>query len=262
MYTNQNNFDWSCTNRELVVYVPSYKRKHLLVPTLRRFKTEISRDRWMWLVVNDGIHENLSDLEDEFNIKWFTFERNSQKERGSILLRNYIVKRVQSRLIGAKDPEIIIEGDYIKKVINLEDSVYRTGKMIELCIQDTQKILDNPFIDLTKLQILREWNVDQKMNQAFQANCVMSVKRLRDIGAYDERYGEYYGYEDWQLLERLRKCNIPIIIDSDIICYHIAHPIMFKHINKGMEINGHIYKQDMLNLEIIANAGKEWGNGI
>lgn len=260
MLLNQNNFNWDITNKELVIFVPNFGRKHLLIPTLKRFKTSVPDNKWCWLVVNDGIHEDLFDLEKEFNLKWFTFERQPADERNGALIRNYVIKRIQSRLIATKDPEIIIEGDFVSKIIDLGDVVYRPWKMIELYEQETQPIIDNPFIELTQFPVLREWIVDNKRNQAFHAGYTVTVKRLKEMGGYDERYGASYGYEDWNMLERLKKSNIPIIIDKDITTYHIAHPIIRKF-HKTILSNEIIYKQDLQKLNIIANEGKDWGNG-
>jgi len=259
MCPNQTNFDWSCTNKELVIFVPNFGRKHLLIPTLKRFKTSVTNNKWCWLICNDGVHEDLSDLE-QYNLRWFTFERQPAEERNGALIRNYVIKRIQSRLIATKDPEIIIEGDFVSKIIDLGDVVYRPWKMIELYEQETQPIIDNPFIDLTKLSILRQWEASDKRNQAFHAGYTVLSQRLKNMGGYDERYGSSYGYEDWQMLERLKRCNTPIIIDKDITTYHIAHPIIRKF-HKTILSNEVVYKKDLQKLNIIANENKEWGEG-
>jgi len=259
---NHKQFDWSITNRELIIFVPNFSRKHLLVPTLRRFKTSVPDNSWMWLIVNDGPHEDMSDLEKEFNLKYFTFDRTPANERNGCAIRNFVIRRCQSKWLCTKDPEIILEGDIVNKIINLNyDVVFRPHKMVELQPWDTQKIIDDPFLDLNKLEILRQWEASDKRNQAFHAGCCIQTQRLKNMRGYNELYKDFYGFEDWEMLERLKKSSIPIIIDKDIETFHINHFIC-RNFHKSIVSNEKFYKQDLQNLKIIANEGKEWGNGI
>lgn len=261
MSPTQQNFDWPLTNREFLLYIPNFSRKHLLIPTLKRFKTSINRDRYLILIVNDGLHEDMSDLEQEFNLKWFTFERDPANERNGCMIRNFVIRRCQSKWLCTKDPEIIIEGDIVSKILGLEDVVYRPSGMIELFEQDTQKIIDDPFLDLTKLRILRQWEASHKVNQSFHAGCCIRTQKLKDMGGYNEEYRDGYGYEDWSMLERLKKSGTPVVVDKDISTYHIAHPIIRKF-HKTIESNRLIYEQDLKQLNTMANSGIEWGNGV
>jgi len=257
---NQFNFNWNCTNKELVIYVPNFGRKHLLIPTLKRFKTIVPYTKWMWLVVNDGIDEDMSDLDKEFNLKWFTFQREPANERNGCMIRNMCIKNCMSKWLCTKDPEIIIEGDIISKILDIKDDiVYRPRGMIELFEQNTQQIIDNPFLDLTELPILRQWEANDKRNQAFHAGCAIRTQRLKDMRGYDEGYSAGYGFEDWSMLERLKK-STRVIIDNDIQTYHIGHPIIRKF-HKTIVNNESIYKKDLQNLNIIANKNVEWGYG-
>jgi hypothetical protein len=261
MFKSATDFDWSCTNRDLVFYVPNFKRKHLLIPTLKRFKTSVPEDKWMFLIVNDGPHEPMEDLERDFNLRYFTFERDPADERNGCMIRNFVIKRCQSEWLATKDPEIIIEGDMISKILGLNDVVYRPRGMVELNECDTQRIIDNPFIDLTKLPILRQWEASDKRNQAFHAGCCIRTQKLKDMGGYNEKYRAGYGYEDWQMLERLKKSGAPVLIDKETTTYHIGHPIM-RRFHKTILDNESTYKQDLQRLDVVANGGCEWGRGI
>jgi len=261
MYINQNNFDWGCTEKELVIYVPNFGRKHLLTPTLRRFNTSVSEDRWMFLVVNDGPHEDMSDLEQEFNLKWFTFERSPTNERNGCMIRNFIIKRCMSKWLCTKDPEIICDQDIVTKVIDLDDVVYRPGGMNELHLCETQKILDNPNVDLTKLSMIRQWQVTPHNYQAFHNMVCIRTKRLQTMQGYEEEFQDGFGWEDVNLLERLKADNNKFIIDKDIVTWHIAHFIYQRFLNT-INLNGRIYQDKKKNLKIVANENKNWGDGI
>jgi len=259
LYLNQTNFDWSCTNKEFIIFVPNFGRKHLLIPTLKRFKTAISNDRWMWLVVNDGINEDLSDLE-QYNLKWFTFEREPV-ERNGCMIRNFIIKRCLSTWLCTKDPEIILDNDIVSRAIDLEDVIYRPIGMIELQEWETQKIIDNPFINLGELNILRQWKVTPHNYQAFHNMVCIRTKRLQDMKGYEEDFKTGYGWEDVNMLDRLKKSGVKFIVDSDMTTYHIHHPIIRKF-HKTIEINRGVYENMKTNLRVIANDDTEWGRGV
>ena len=131
MAITQHNFDWAVTERDLVIFVPNFGRKRYLAATLEWFETAVPEDRWITIVVNDGLHEDLSDLAARFNLAWFTFERNPVVERNGAMIRNYFIKRCRSRLLCTRDPEILIEGErFVEHVLGLPSGVvYRTGGM-------------------------------------------------------------------------------------------------------------------------------------
>jgi 3-phenylpropionate/cinnamic acid dioxygenase small subunit len=260
MLSNQNNFDWSCTNKELIIFIPNFGRKHLLIPTLKRFRTEVPNNRWCWVICNDRVHEDLSDLE-QYNLKWFTFEHSNKNEINGCLLRNFFIKRCQSKWLMTKDPEIVIDDDIVSKVIDLDDIVYRPGGMIELCPQETQQIIDNPLVDLKSFPILRQWKVNPNNYEGFH-NCVtIRTQRLKDMGGYEEEFKDGYGYEDVNILERLKISDVKIIIDNGIVTYHINHPII-RNFHKTIIGNEKIYRRLKQNLQIIANKNKEWGEHL
>lgn len=257
----QKNFNWDITHKELIIFVPNFSRKHLLIPTLKRFKTSVKNDRWCFVVCNDRKEENLSDLESEFNIKWFTFEHENKDEMNGCLLRNYFIKRCKSKWLMTKDPEIIIDDDIISKIIDLDDIVFRPGGMIELYPQETQRIIDEPFINLKDLPILRQWKVTNTNYQAFH-NCVcIRTERLKNMNGYEEEFRNGYGYEDVNMLDRIKQSNARIIIDDSITTYHINHPII-RSFHKTIIDNEKIYRKLKENLQIVANKDNEWGEHL
>jgi hypothetical protein len=256
----QDNFDWSLTERQIVVFIPNYKRKNLLIPTLQRFQTELPRDQWIFLVVNDGMHEDLSDLED-YNLCYFTFVREPNKERNGCLIRNYVLRRLQCATITTRDPEIFIAGgDHLVKIDGIGDIVYRPGGMIEFTEQMTQKILDDPYISVSELDVLRRWQVTDYNYQAFHCGMAMNVDRMIAMGGYDEDFAEGYGWEDVNFLERLKLSDVRIIIDHDLMGFHIHHP-RYRIFQKTIAINGSIYEKKKKNLKVVANENREWGQG-
>ncbi len=254
----QSDFDWGITKRRLVVFIPNFGRKHLLAPTLERFKTTVPNDQWIFLVVNDGKHEDLSDLE-RHNLVWFTFKRDPAVERNGCMIRNYVLRRIESELISTRDPEIFIDGPFIEKAIEHDDTIWRPCDMTEIAKSATQAIINNPHTDLRKKPKEFHWKAVATRHEAFHAGVTLSVHRLMEMGGYDEQYRYGYGHEDVDLWRRLLATKVPLVIDKEVTTFHVWHPRMRRFMKTS--INNHcIYsKKDPRN--VVRNKGKNWGEG-
>ena len=261
MNYDQHNFPWELTNKEVVVFVPNFARKKFIVPTLERFKTNVPTDKWIFLVVNDGIHEDLSDLE-KYNLCWFNFERADTKERNGGPVRNYVIKRVQSRILASRDPEIVVDHpDFVDGLLQLkEDESLRCCRGIELTDPDTDKIFQDNTIDLSTLRPLRVWEISQERKyESWHWAYGIHTKKLIELGGYDERFAEWYGHEDTDLLCRILNYGMRTIMPSNFIAYHIFHPRMIKFTNTIRDAG--LLSESLPKNRIIANQGIEWGNG-
>jgi len=260
---NQHTFDWSVTKRKLVLFIPCFGRLQYLKTTLKRFKTSANNKDWCILVANDGIHQDLTSLERDYNLYWFTFERDPV-ERNGVLVRNFVIKRIQSEYLACRDPEIFLEHstgkDYISRLLDLEgDVVYRPKYYTELKEHETQKIIRNPKnIDLTKLDVLRKWVVRNNEYQGFHWGMCCRTHRLKKMKGYDEDFADSFGWEDVHLLKRLQKDNVKFIIDDQMTGYHVWH-CRKPFCRKTIDINGKIYNNKMKNLQVVANQNREWG---
>jgi len=257
----QHDFDWSVTNRRVVMFIPNFKRKNLLIPTLKRFKTTLPDQDWIFLVVNDGPHEDLSDLA-EYNLAYFTFERDPAVERNGCMIRNYVLKRLQCEVMTTRDPEIFTEGeDHIERVAKIKDIIYRPIRMVELQEPETPKILANPTVSVEQLGHRAIHTLRNPMEpRAFHAGFAAHVKRLMDIGGYDEDFADYYGWEDIDILHRLVQSGADIYVDNKVSTYHIWHMRRQKFL-KTVRDNGLAFESKRKKNELVANEGKEWGNG-
>lgn len=259
MMVNQHNFDWSITERELVLFIPNFKRKNLILPTLDRLQTSLPKDQWIVLIINDGAHEDLLDLA-SYNVVYFTLEHN-HKERNGCMARNYVIQRVRSRLLMSKDPEVILHSnDCFAEVMQLENQVCRAGRALELMESDAQKIISNPDLDVSQLQIRREYRVHAGCHEGFHFNYTAPVELLRKIGGYDEDYKDGYGYEDVDIMHRLLQISSEIILDSSTTAYHIWHYRRAKFL-KTVRDNGMIFEsKQKMNIRV-ANQNRKWGEG-
>lgn len=245
---NQHNFDWSITDRDIVIYVPSFRRKSLLAKALEKYRTQLDDRNWIMLVVNDGPHEDLSDLQEQYNLCWFTFDRPDH-ERNGCMIRNYIIQRVRSSILCTRDPEIYFEGrDYLVSVFEAfenADVVYRPGSMTELDPQGDR---------------VRTWKVDTLRYECLHAGVAIRTNRLLEMGGYDEDFAGVYGFEDVHMLSRLRASGVQFVIDDEVKTFHLHHdrPGFQKH----TAITGQqIYNEKLMDLQVTANAGRKWGEG-
>ena len=261
MAITQHNFDWAVTERDLVIFVPNFGRRDYLVATLERFATAVPTDRWITVVVNDGLHEDLSDLAERFNLAWFTFERNPAVERNGCMIRNYFIRRCRSRLLCTRDPEIFIEGEhFVESVLALPPGmVYRTGGMTELRDIDVQKVFNNPrTVPLNQLQPLRVWHTRRGISEGFHAGVTIETAQLVAMRGYDEDYAYAYGYEDWDMLHRLVAAGLKIQIDPRVWTYHVWHPRP-KFWGRTLPSNARTFESK--DPKQIVRNGEEWGEG-
>jgi len=221
---NQDNFDWSLTNREVVIAIPNFGRRHLMFPTIVGMQTSIPRSDWLILIVNDRVHEDFSDWEDR-NVAYFTMERPSSKERNGCFIRNYYIKRMQSRILIQKDPEVFPWGvDLVKTCMGLNGSFYRAGFGVNLKPGRTRAILRAPKRELAKINfgIKPKKAVKQGNNKFFHYVYGAETRVLQDIHGYDEDYVEF-GWEDLDMYKRLKRMAMKEIIDKKCLAIHLWH---------------------------------------
>jgi len=257
------NFDWKQTNKELVLLIPNFGRGKYVRQTLNNLiETSISKDRWVILLINDSIHEDFSDLENE-NILYFTVERNSKHERGDAFMRNICIKYSQSKLLAQKDPEIFYTNDFIKGCFNNQGVLYRCGGMAHLAKeQDTHNYLDNN-IDVNKLiKNSDKYPITERFVYWHFGHCA-PIECFRKLNGYDEDF-KYYGYVDTNMWDRLMKSGLKQRIDPTCNPIHLWHPKPhFKTHERDIkryEAMGKLYN-NKINQDIVANINVEWGEG-
>ena len=81
----------------------------------------------------------------------------------------------------------------------------------------------------------------------------------RSFGGYDEKFSEFYAYEDVDMLFRMLNSGMRTIMPKDFVAYHIFHSRMIKFTNSIRQA-GLIFDSLPKN-RTIANQGVEWGNG-
>jgi len=261
------NFDWSKTNRELVLLIPNFGRKKYIDIFLSRLITDMwyCKDKWMILIINDGIYESFDDWKKEVsNIDYLTIERNNPWERGDGFSRNVAIKYCQSKLLAQKDPEILYTGDFIKGCLEHPDELYRCGKYIYQADEKNTNLFMENKINMDQIKNRsRQIPIMEDRFVFYHYGYCIKTEILRNIGGYDESY-KYYCYADMDLHERLTKHGIKQYFDYNCQPIHLWHPkpdtkndpVAIKRENKNKEIYN-----SKKNGSIIRNVGLDWGEG-
>jgi len=114
----KSNFDWSITERKFCLFVPNFHRKKYVEYTLAQIETVVPKEDWIIIIGNDNCDDNFEHLADR-NIFYFSLLSSNDSERNGCFIRNYFIKRVRSKVIAQKDPEVIVCGDFIKNWLEI-----------------------------------------------------------------------------------------------------------------------------------------------
>ncbi len=221
-------FDWSCTARDLVLFIPNYGRKNYLRSCLASLtQTRVPRERWLVLVGNDGLDEPMDDLKAEFNLRWFTLRRAHQEiPRNGAFIRNYVIKRCRSIFLFQKDPEVaLVSGnpdyDIIQHMMEIGPfKIWRNGRPFDMEFPD--EFISSGF----------------PIDRRFIPKCIppapglvgthwgfcIRTEDLRNIRGYDERFTSY-GPEDGDLLRRLIRLGFTFRYDPYVYALHVHHAV-------------------------------------
>ncbi len=219
------DFDWSITNRELVIFIPNWGRGNYIRKTVENMTTKIPKDKWIIIVGNDCQHEDLSDMKNQ-NVVYFTFDPDRERphDRGGGFIRNIAIKRCQSRWFFQKDPEILIENDFIDHILHCQTGMYRLGGPALKTKKDTsQKFMEE---QATISECKKNADVFPiNPNHFVYANFAFAVrtKILQEIRGFDEDYGQTYCY-DRDLFVRLIEKGTRITSDPECTPVHLWHP--------------------------------------
>lgn len=225
MLVTLNNFDWSITERDLVIFIPNWGRGNYIRRIIETMKTNIPLDKWIIIIGNDCQHEDLSGLKNQ-NVIYFTFSPNisRRQERGGSFIRNIAIKRSRSKWFFQKDPEVIIENDFIANILACSTEFYRLSgpacKVYEntsMEFMNHQATIEDCKMNSQKYPVVE--NDQMFFNMAFGVH----TQLLQNIYGYDEDYGETY-YYDTDLFFRLMANGVRTTMDPQCKPIHLWHP--------------------------------------
>ena len=234
------NFDWSSTEKKLVIFMPNYNGKRLTEFSIQRIQTAVPTDQWMIIVGNDNVDDDWEHLRTR-NVASITLLRDDKNPRNGAYIRNYVIKRCLSQRFLQKDGEVVIEGDFIFNAIQQchDNHGWRPGHAVALSVTDTGLYLDGrssnldsisreiepvvpcPDLNRTKEFLLRRNGQVNFISYYHYAYCVPTVW-LQSMRGYDEDY-RYYGWEDVDMYLRLAERGVKITPDYQSYAVHLYH---------------------------------------
>lgn len=236
----QENFDWDCTNKSLCILIPNYGRGSYIRNTLWQFQTNCPKEDYNIVIINDGLHEDFSDLA-HLNINYFTFIRPTNHCRNGCFVRNYFIKRAKCKNLFQKDPETVLqrmyEGyDWVLEYSKRENLHMRPGHTLD--------------VNFCPLEIQ---SVHPNVSHRVHWGCSIPLEWLKQF-PYSEAF-DLYGYEDTELYFRIRNNFGTWNIDNSLAAIHLGHQVA-NHIYSDVNQMAKVY-----NNITYMGTNKDWGNG-
>lgn len=193
--------------------------------------------------------------------------------------RNIGVKNTDCDIIITSEPEILFVTDVVaqmkKKNEENPDHVISVGTVYHG--QENSHIRDKAFTDPKAFldeSIVEDYQIEPRpynqegfcktINLTATFCALYEKKWLEKIGGWDEDFPGNYGFDDHDLLTRLRIAGCNQIIDSSMEAIHQWHPHQLPHIMGENANKNDIYftQKSMQNINspfIVANKTHEWG---
>ncbi len=241
------------------MFIPNFNRKELVEFGIHNLITHLPKEDRIIIIGNDLCHCDFRHLE-KYGVYYFSLENGRSTPRNSAFIRNYAIKRCQSQIFFQKDPEIIVNGDFLKRASELGKG-WKAGWVLNFPKGPTQDILQNgireiiPFLmehclnpqiqkefeyrdlggglsqvlmglkNLCTANVLKQQILSGKHNLSNWLSYALGIetKVLQDIHGYDEDFTSY-GYEDSDMICRLMALGYSISPDHNCTSIHLHHP--------------------------------------
>lgn len=161
---------------------------------------------------------------------------------------NVAIRQASGDIVIIQNPECFHSGNIVKHAIEyLNDENYLTYSCyaINAAISDqitkiVEEDFEQSFSEVQKIlhgyQELRPaiayvgwYNHSEYRHCAYHFCSAITKKNIDELGGFDERYGQGYGYDDNELLMRIRRKGIAVSIvplESGVYCVHQWHQII------------------------------------
>jgi hypothetical protein len=285
------NFDWDITRRKIVVFISNFHREEQVYFGVKNLCTELPPDDYVIIIGNDNCHHDFDSLR-ESNAYYFSLDTDRIEPRNSAFIRNYAIKRCQSKMFMHKDPEVFVFGDFLKYALE-QGGGWKAGQVLNLSENVTSNVLRLgreqvlPFLEagtlpgvmeafsktdfpdgsyqvsfgnqelFSPVQLHKEI-MSGKLNVSNWVSYALGIETevLQDIHGYDEEFSNY-GFEDSDMICRLMRMEYPIYPDHRCVSVHMHHlPTVDSHIQEMEDLF-----RIKLNQPLVRNQFR-WGEGI
>lgn len=226
-----------------------YNRKKQFYETLKTISRSAFKD-FEFIVVDDGSREEerIEDLVEEFPfIRLFRVEPKDKGYTGEIIPLNKAIGQAKGEIIVITCPEVLHVHDvlsYIDK--NITEDNYLTMSTWSADAENTNKIismLDNgedaaSFIwsmpgnsEPDAHGVVNNWYNHSYARPGYLHYCsAITRENMRKLNGFDERYANGIGWADLELVQRIKRLNLNLIVVDDIVVVHQFHESIWEHI--------------------------------
>lgn len=215
-------------NEDITVVMTYWNRKKQLLKTLESIKHNVKI-----IIVDDCSTdgEDITYLNSE-NIKIITLKDKTWIN--PCIPFNIGFKEVQTDIVILQNAECLHIGDIIQHTLdNIKDGIYLNYSALSIDENLTKRINDGENVQDVIKPILNNrimehggngwYNHSIYRSEALNFCSSIKTKNLYELGGFDERFGDGFGYDDFDFINRVRKKLKVQIIDNPFVI-HQHHP--------------------------------------
>jgi len=240
------------------IAMPYYNRKSLFIETLKSISESAYKDIEV-VVVDDGSDnsERIEDLVDKYPfLKVIRVEPKDKWYISSCMPWSHAIAKTSGDIILLQNPECVHIHDVLSHMIEtIDDSkyiAYSTYSIDKELTEILPELNRKVFFDSLPQKVVTDakvgWYNHSVYNPCYYCFCAaLTRKNMLELGGFDERFAYGTGFEDNDLLNRVRRSGLNTIICDSISVIHQFHPKVWnikisKH-NEYWERNGKLYAE-------------------
>jgi GT2 family glycosyltransferase len=257
-----------------------HNRKKQLINTLETIKKSSVIEETEFILVDDCSDENerVEDLQSLYPFfKVIRLEKKDKWYHNPCIPFNIGISQANGDIIVLQNPECLHMGDILSYVVeNVNDINYLTFSTYAINQIKTENIsklnFNEGFINNKIKEVIGEFKMigfSQEGEEAWYNHSfcrpsyyhfvsAITKKNMKELGGFDERYSEGHGFDDDELLFRIRKMGLKTEIVNEPIAIHQWHytnlikdSILMNKAYKNQQIFNNITKK--LNTHKIVN---------
>ncbi|MEQ3661940.1 MAG: glycosyltransferase [Flavobacterium sp.] len=251
-----------------------YNRKKLFLRTLESMKPYWGKIDFEVIVVDDGSdeQERLEDLKTDFPfLKVIRLEKENKWYKNPCIPFNIGFEAIKGDKVIIQNPECYHFGAILEYVeANLKENQYLSFgcfSIDKINTEDETLFFDKNHIDTLIQNNDRSFTTDGDLGwynhskfrpEAFHFCSALMSEDLFDLGGFDERYARGVGYDDDELIWRIKNKKMQIKFIDDQIVLHQNHYVEPDNIIEANKRRFESYKRNKLIFEQITKCNSHW----
>ena len=215
-----------------------YNRKQLFIETLKSISKSTYKDIEV-IAVDDASEEKerIEDLMMKFSfLKVIRLEKENKWYHNSCIPNNVGIAKASGDIIMIQNPEYYHVHDVLDHIMEtVTDFNYVSMSAYSIDEEHTKIFMSTKnkkaFFDTFPQQHVKEymgWYNHSIYNKTYFHFCVaLTRKNIKNLGGFDERFAYGIGYEDDDLINRVKRLGLEMIISDNVSVIHQWHPKVY-----------------------------------